>query len=114
MHLLRGHLVASAPVIPIGRAAEVIPDEQNYKTNQLLGACHDALNFTVRYDGVATPCCVGTEFVSYLHLGNARSESVDLLVERFRNSFVLQNLVKLGPRALVGFSAGSIARQIRE
>jgi hypothetical protein len=99
--LLKGHLVASSPVIPIGRAAEVIADEHNYKTNQLLGACHDALNFTVRYDGVATPCCVGTEFVPYLHLGNARQEPVALLVERFRSSFVLQNLVRLGPRYLV-------------
>lgn len=99
--VLEGHLIASSPLIPLGRAAELLPQSDNFKTANLAGSCRDALNFTVRHDGVTTPCCVGTEFVPFLHLGNARERPISVLVERFLSSFVLRNLTELGPMYLL-------------
>jgi hypothetical protein len=111
LHLLEGHLIASSPVIPIGRAAAVLAVEDNFALPTVAGSCRDALNLTVRYDGVTTPCCVGTELVPSLHLGNARQTPVALLVERFMSSFVLKNLTELGPSCLLAMLPQNVTKR---
>jgi len=98
---LEGHLIASSPVLPIGRAAEVISTDDFYWSADNDGSCSKALNFTVRYDGVTTPCCVGTDFVPYLHIGNAKDISIQRIFQKYFYSFRLRRLTSQGPAAIL-------------
>lgn len=98
---LAGVAGAFGPVIPVGRAARVVPREEWVAASEWPpGACANALNLTVRPSGNLSPCCAGSDLSPALSLGNAFDRPVAELLERSQRNVLVRTLTSLGPARL--------------
>lgn len=95
---LDGVEICGSPVVPVGRAAEAIPEEEIYlKSDGIEGACYQLLNLTVNANGNVSPCCAGSEYTPSLSLGNIYTDSINTLVARAERNLLLKKIVNQGP-----------------
>ncbi|WP_445521359.1 radical SAM/SPASM domain-containing protein [Streptomyces sp. NEAU-174] len=91
-------IIASAKVVPVGRAREEIPIDDVWTDAGIpIGACFELLNLTVTPNGDVFPCCAGSEVCPSLKLGNCLEQSLPEIMGASRGNFLVRTLVHTGP-----------------
>ena len=97
---LDGLEIVGSPVIPLGRAAVAVPEDELYlSVDGVAGCCSTLLNLTVRSDGSVYPCCAGSEENPSLSLGNLSTASIVTIVGRAELNLTIKRLIHSGPKA---------------
>jgi len=84
------------PVIPIGRASNLVSKDDILYTETLGSACHHMLNLTVNCFGDVYPCCSGLDQNGNLKFGNVYDHSIFDIAEGMNRSLLLRILVFQG------------------